>query len=114
MVPIYDAEHFETVAQQLQHQQQQMQPQPQVIVREVMKSPSYFDAMVNKKRDVLKMVAFAVIILLAISIHTVVDFGLKEFIMSNDFTFKQELGLRIVYPVAVIFLLWNLKALTGR
>lgn len=77
------------------------------------KYSSYFDAMVNKKRDVLKMVSFAVIILLAISIHTVADFSLKEIIMSNDFTFKQEVGVRLVYPLAVVFLLWNIKALTG-
>lgn len=81
-------------------------------VRYPQKTTSYFDAMVQKRRDVLKMVSFAIIILLAISIHTVVDFGLKEFIMSSDFTFKQELGVRLVYPFIVILLMWNIKALT--
>lgn len=76
----------------------------------VQKSASYFDAMVNKRKDVLKMVSFAAIILLAISVHNVVDFGLKEFILSNEFSFKQEVGIRLVYPLAVVFLLWNLKA----
>jgi len=76
-------------------------------------SKGYFDSLVTRKRDVLKMVAIAVIILLAMSIHHVVDFGLKEFIMSNDFTFKQELGFRVLYPFAVLFVLWNIKALTS-
>lgn len=80
--------------------------------QEAQRAASYFDAMVQKRRDVLKMVSFAIIILLAISIHTVVDFGLKELIMSNDFTFKQEIGVRMIYPLVVILLLWNLKAIT--
>lgn len=80
---------------------------------ETQRTASYFDAMVQKRRDVLKMISFAIIILLAISIHTVVDFGLKELIMSNDFTFKQEIGVRMIYPLVVILFLWNIKALTS-
>jgi len=77
----------------------------------MMRSGTYYDAMVNKRKDVLKMVCISVIILLAISCHNVVDFGLKEFIMNNDFSFKQELGVRMIYPAVVLFLLWNIKAM---
>jgi len=80
----------------------------------IQKSASYFEALVNKRKDVIKMVSFAAIILLAISIHNVVDFGLKEFILSNELSFKQEIGIRLIYPLAVIFFLWNIKALFGR
>ena len=75
--------------------------------------PSYFDILVNRRRDVMKLVAFSIVILFAISIHTVVDFGFKEYIVNNDFTFKQELGIKLVYPAAVLLVLWNLKAMTS-
>lgn len=76
--------------------------------------PSHIDNMIQKRRDLLKMISIAVIILLAISLHTVVDCGLKELIISHDFSFKQELGIKILYPVIVVFILWNLKAITHR
>lgn len=97
----------------VQHFTEAVPPPQQAPERAYVSSSSYFDVMVQKRRDVMKMVAFAVIILLAISIHTVVDFGLKEAILSSDFTFKQELGIRFIYPFLVFLLLWNLKALTG-
>lgn len=104
------------LAQQIQHIQHFQEQQANAVAAAAASGPragaSYFDAMVQKRRDVMKMISFAVIILLAISIHTVVDFGLKELIMTSDFTFKQELGVRFVYPFIVILLLWNLKALT--
>jgi hypothetical protein len=76
-------------------------------------SVGYIDVMVNRRRDVLKLTAISVVILLAISFHYVVEFFLKEIIISSDFSFKQELGIRFLYPVGVFLLLWNIKALTG-
>jgi cation transport ATPase len=93
--------------------QQQQQPEKRERERE-RERPSYFDTMLYKRKDVLKLISIAVIILLALSLHAVVDFGLKEVIMTGDFTFKQEMGIRLLYPVAIVFFLWNMKALGSR
>ena len=99
----------------IQHATQHVQQvAPGVVYYPAANSKTYYDAMVQKRRDVLKLVTFAVIIIVALSILSVVVFGFKEVILSNDFTFKQELGFRLIYPFAALFLLWNLKALTGR
>lgn len=71
--------------------------------------PSYFDKLFSKKRDVLKVIMFAMMILLAISFHTFVDFWLKDFVTAYELTYKQELGVRFLYPVLVVIVLWNLK-----
>lgn len=70
----------------------------------------YFDMLGSKKKDMLKLIIIAVMILLAMSIHSFVSFWLKEYIVSSELSFRQELGVRLLYPVLVLFLLWNLKA----
>lgn len=96
--------------QQVQRPQvpRQTYAQPQPVA-----TTTYVDVLVNRRRDVLKLTAISVVILLAISFHYVVEFFLKELIISSDFSFKQELGIRFLYPVGVFVLLWNIKALTG-
>jgi hypothetical protein len=70
----------------------------------------YFDMLGSKKRDMLKLVIMAMMILLALSLHSLVSFWMKEYLDSNDFSFRQEVGIRLLYPVVVLFILWNLKA----
>jgi hypothetical protein len=48
-------------------------------------------------------------ILLAISIHTAVDYWLKDIATAYQLTYKQELGVRVLYPIVILILLWNLK-----
>jgi hypothetical protein len=91
----------------MQSQQQQMQWQAQ-------KQDGYISRLLGKKRDVLKMIIFAMMILLAISIHTFVDYWMKDFATAYQLSYKQELGLRAAYPILVVFILWNLKLVTMR
>ena len=70
----------------------------------------YFDMLGSKKRDMLKLVIMAMMILLALSLHSLVSFWLKEYLATNDFSFRQEIGIRLLYPLLVLFILWNLKA----
>lgn len=74
-------------------------------------NPSYIDMLITKRKDTMKLITFAFVILLAISIHFLVDFSIKEIIMSNELNFRQELGIRLMYPTVIILLLWNFKAL---
>ena len=115
-------------------QQQEMTTQPQVNVAQLQKelayyrqqngggsagrstapsaasSPSFFDQLWSKRREVVKMVTISMIILLAISSHTVLDHYMKDWIQGSDFTANQELMARASYPLAVLATLWFVKA----
>lgn len=90
-------------------QQRLMQPQPQVATKQI-QEPSYLDKMALKKRDVLKLLIMSMMIIVAISIHTFIDFWLKDIVSAYQLTYRQELGLRALYPIAIILLIWNTKA----
>lgn len=74
-------------------------------------STGYFDVLGSKKKDMLKLVVLSMMILLALSLHSLVSFCMKDFIAASDITFRQEVGIRALYPLIVLFLLWNLKAM---
>lgn len=68
----------------------------------------YFDKLANKKKDIAKFIQSGLIILFAISLHFIVDFLLKHYLQIHDVSFEREVWIRILYPVAVLFLAWNI------
>ncbi len=75
-------------------------------------SQSYLEALVQQRREMLKYIVLSFVILLALACHNAIKFGFKEYILANDLSFKQELALRLGYPVAAFIVLWNLRALS--
>lgn len=72
-------------------------------------SPSYVDKMMSKKKELAKLLQFALIIALGLSIHFIIKHYLKQFLSENDLSWERELMLRLLYPFAILFILWNLK-----
>jgi hypothetical protein len=70
---------------------------------------TYLDKLFAKKKELLKIIQFSLIIVLAMSVHFIIDHYLKYYIKNNDLTFERELILRLIYPVSIVFVLWNLK-----
>lgn len=70
---------------------------------------SYIDKLFSKKKELIKLLQFSLIIILALSVHGIIDFYLKNFIENNDFTSERVLFIRILYPIVILFFLWNLK-----
>lgn len=70
----------------------------------------YLEALGTKKRDMMKLIIMSTMILFAISTHSFVMFLIKEGLAYSEVSFKQEVGLRLLYPLIVVFILWNLKA----
>lgn len=70
---------------------------------------SYLDKLFSRKKDLLKITQLSLIVVLALSVHFLVDNYLKNYIKNNDFTFERELIIRLLYPLSVLFILWNLK-----
>lgn len=72
--------------------------------------PSYWDKLSSKKKETGKFIQSALIILFAISLHYIIDFVLKHYLEAYDISWNRELMIRILYPLAVVFIAWNIIA----
>ena len=81
----------------------------QKLTANMQQQSGYLDKLFSRKKEVLRILQFSLIIVLAMSLHFVVDHYMKYYIKNNDLTFERELILRLLYPVALIFILWNMK-----
>ena len=70
---------------------------------------TYLDKLFARKKEILKILSVALVFLLAISLHYVIDFYTKQFFDENVVSAGRELFIRVLYPMCVLFLLWNLK-----
>ena len=97
--------------QQQQPKQQQQQQQQQQNQQDIQSQSDYILAQQNiaKKKNLLKLLSYSLMVLLAITIYTSLDFLLKDFVASNDISTRQELGIRLICPVLIVFILWNMK-----
>jgi hypothetical protein len=68
------------------------------------------ELMWQRRRDAAKLALMALVILLAISLHSAAWFYIKDFIdMYPTLTYWKEMGVRIGYPAAVFLAIWYLK-----
>jgi hypothetical protein len=86
------------------------QPAPRAANTPVIEQFSYIDSLISKKKDLGRLVLFALTVVFAIAIHAFVQFAIKEISIANTFSFKQELGLRLIYPVIALLMIWFIKA----
>jgi hypothetical protein len=82
----------------------------QMITANMQEQTGYIDRLFSKKKDMLKVLQLALVIVLAMSIHFIVDHYLRNYIKNNDLSFERELVIRLLYPFALLFILWNMKA----
>jgi hypothetical protein len=90
--------------QQLQIQQQQQAPPPQPKPAPALVPPT-------KRREIIKFVTYALVILFALSLYSVFELIIKEIVVGNDLGYKQEIGMRFVYPILIFVVLWNIRSL---
>lgn len=72
-------------------------------------APSYIDKLYAKRKELWKALQICFIIILALSLHFFIDHYLKLYINNNDLSFEREVFVRLLYPLGILFLLWNLK-----
>jgi hypothetical protein len=112
-----------------QQQSQQMQPQipmmftpsptlnqatpTQQVVLPALRSRNdigSIELMWQRRRDAAKLALMALVILLAIAIHSAAWFYIKDFIeMYPSLTYWKEMGVRVAYPLGVFLLMWYVK-----
>jgi hypothetical protein len=114
--PQYDANifnrQFDQEQRYIRQQQQQQQASAAAYYMQQQafppQEPSYLEKMANKKKEVLKFLQSAMIVVFAIALHVVIDFVLKHYLQMYDLSYEKELLIRIAYPVGILFIAWNI------
>jgi len=74
-------------------------------------SYSFWDRLIIKRPEVIKLAVFALVFLLALSIEKLISHYLVKYITDNVFTEFQEFMLRLSYPVTIFLFIWIIKSL---
>lgn len=88
-------------------------PQAMYAQQPAAKIPSgdnFWDKLVSKKLDVIKLIMLSLVVLLGISIDKVANHYLSAYVGKAFLSDTQELLVRISYPIVVILILWIIKA----
>lgn len=73
-------------------------------------SDGFWERMGAKKWEVIKLVVLSLVVLLGISMDRTVTHYMTSYIGSAFLTDMQEFLVRLSYPVAIILVLWLIKA----
>jgi len=71
--------------------------------------PSIVDRFVSKRKDVIKLLTFALVIVLGLSLNTFLEFYVRKYVSFNDVPYKKELMIRGFYPTIVFLAIWSFK-----
>ena len=96
--------------------QSPMQQQQQIIKKQQVyqqRNPEYsfWDRMTLSRNDVFKLVLLAFVIVLGISIFSIGNHYLTQYLSDNILSSTQEFIVRISYPILIFLLLWIIKSL---
>ena len=72
--------------------------------------PSFWDRLVMKRSEVVKLVCLALIIVFAIGVDRVSTHYVAAYVAASFLTPLQEALVRISYPLVALLLLWFMKA----
>tara|TARA_B110000261_G_C12963777_1_gene309674 strand:+ start:292 stop:852 length:561 start_codon:yes stop_codon:yes gene_type:complete len=92
---------------QLSKLQEELQHQKQKTTNAV--DTNIIDRFISKKKEVFKLILIALTILLAFSLHYIVNDLLKNYMNNNMLSPSQELFTKISYPISVLLLIWTIK-----
>ena len=65
----------------------------------------------KKKGDLSKSIIFSLMILLAIAFHAFISFIFEHFVSApGEYSLRQEAGMRLVYPLLILIVIWFAKS----
>jgi hypothetical protein len=115
-LPIQQPEMYQQSQQQQQQQQHQQHQQSRQQQHQQLHSwtrepqGGMFDSFWSKKRDVMKLIQWSLVVLLGLSLHFAFKYGIKRYIKDNDLSYNKEYMIKCFYPLGVILVMWTLKA----
>lgn len=110
--PVYETNNFFKDSQmydQLGQLQEELRMQKQKLQASKSNDVNIIDRFVSKKKEVFKLVIISLTILLAFSMHFVVNDMLKSYLMNTILTPTQEMLTKLSYPITVLLLIWTIK-----
>jgi hypothetical protein len=94
-----------------QSQQQPHNIKKQQVYQQRNPEYSFWDRMILSRTDVFKLVLLAFVIVLGISIFSIGNHYLTQYLSDNILSSTQEFIVRISYPILIFILLWIIKSL---
>jgi hypothetical protein len=70
---------------------------------------SYIEKLFSKKKELGRVLQYALIIALGLSIYYLIDEYIKYYINNNDVSLERQIIIKLLYPLSLLFILWNLK-----
>lgn len=77
----------------------------------VVPQDTFWDRLGQKKGDIAKLVMLALVVLLAIALDRFVTHYLTSYTAKAFLSETQELLVRLAYPLAIVVILWVVKAM---
>jgi hypothetical protein len=74
-------------------------------------SYSFWDRMIMKRGDVIRLSTFALVILMAIALDRMGSHYITKYLSDNVFTNVQEFIIRLSYPILIFIVLWIVKSM---
>ena len=124
VAPVDNDDEYQQQPQQHQQSQPQQHQQSQQQVKETFQNQysnyeskktintySFWDRMVVKRPEVVKLAMFSLVIILAISLEKVFSYYLTKYLSDNIFSDMQELLIRMAYPIVIFLTLWIVKSM---
>lgn len=91
--------------------QQAMEMYAQQKAAQPMADPSYWEMWSSKRREVMKLFLYALVILLGLSLHHLLKFFLKRLLKHYGWNgSNREIGMRVAYPLLILLFLWHVRA----
>jgi hypothetical protein len=63
--------------------------------------------------QLLKLLSMSLLVVIALSFHSVMEHVIKSYITENDLSSRNEVILRFAYPLAMVLLVWFIKVGTS-
>lgn len=112
---VYDSSAFfrNSVDFQMQNQlnelQEELRLQKQLSQNKSHNENNIIDRFISKKKEVFKLILLSLTILLAFSLHYIVNDTLRNYMANNSLTSFNETMTKIAYPLSVVTLIWCIK-----
>jgi len=71
---------------------------------------SIFDRFLSKKREMIRFVSIALIIIFSLSMHQTLSEILKDYLENTNISRNKEVLVKFMYPVALFLVAWIIKA----
>lgn len=74
----------------------------------------WMDRCWHRRRDVMKLVVMALVVVLALALHWVMVHYIKTYVEAATLSEWRELFVRVAYPVLILLILWAIKGVQGQ